>query len=833
MPLQGEREIKKSIDQTVSKSVANSAHDETIPFPDERRSSRSRLHRHRSRAQLKSAEASEADSRKSSETFFIDTAGDLENLTYGSTYTRGIPSYSRAGAGGIVGLSRHTKIDRSASSDKVVVLSNFQSDLPRKRERLAFEKFERKGLEKLRVKPNENGDDKIDPAADFVAIHSSRKRTGNRKDRGADSDSSTSSDSNGTRPYRSTKEMTRKDDLLLDNDLVEITESTASDYEGGRSQILIDEVQQRRKKLTMKVEADPTNCGAWLDLISYQDTILGIDHVSTRLKITKAERQSIAEVRISIYEKAIEKVESSKDKESLSLGMMEEGQNVWESKKLSSKWQDLLQRQPTSTTLWTRYLDFKQSDFLSFKYEEARGVYLDCLNVLRKTRKSSGVSVDDRDTMYAIEVYVILRLTVFMREAGFSEHAVASWQAILEYTFFKPEEFQHRQYQLGGPSESTTIAAFEEFWESELPRIGEENAQGWSAYMSRKGRPPQQKSYMEDILTDSERIFDLWVQSERRRSLQSRIPARTIDDIAENDPYRVILFSDIQDILVDPPDYPNQLLLVAAFLTFCHLPPYSMEVVTGHPKTWWRDSFFRNEYLYQCHTLLGNWKSRLRTRETGVFELTDAQQDSALHDTDLHNPFVFFAPNYQLSHGSLIAARGSWFAAFDSWEDECFEDQGPVQMVWVRRTIKTLVHHGAGGENLAEYCLALELRLSPTTVRKTAKALIKSRSSSVRLYNLYALIEYHLGSFQSAQNVFVTTINMAKTLDEQEQRDCLFLWASWMWTLLDAGQTALALERLLMFSHQKLDANISEPPESLSQASTMPDSTLLLRTQKV
>ena len=830
----GEGETKQPPDQTIPESVANSVHDEIISFPKGRSSSHSRSHRHRSRAQPKSTHASETDPMRPSDAFFIDVVGDHENLTYGSAQTRAVPSYSRAGAGGIIGFSRQSKIDRLASNDKSVVLQHLQYDLPRKRERLPFEKIERKGLKKLRVKADENGE-KIDPTADYVALLSlrrRRRRKSNRKGGGAISNSSTSSDSNGTRPYRLAKETTKKTDRLVDHDLTESTQSTASDYEGGRSQIVSDSVQKRRKEFSMNVEANPTNCEGWLDLINYQDTVLGIDRVSTRSKITKAERQSIADVKISIYEKAIEKVESSKDKETLLLGMMEEGQNVWESKKLSSKWQDILQRQPTSIALWTRYLDFKQSDFLTFKYEETRAVYLNCLKILRETRKSSEKSIADGNNIYAIELYVMLRLTVFMREAGFSEHAVASWQAILEYTFFKPKEFGHQGYQIGGPLASTTMSAFEEFWESELPRIGEENAKGWSAYMSRKGGPPEQRRYMEDTLIDCERIFDSWVQSERRRSLQSRIPARIIDDVEENDPYRVILFSDIHDILFDPPDKSGEALLVATFLTFCHLPPYSTEVEDGHPRTWWRDSFFRNECLYQCDAFLSNWESRFRSGETEKSQSID-QQVSALHDADHKNPLSFFAPNYQLSHGSLITTKGSWFAAFDSWEDECFKDHGPVQVAWVRRTIKALVHHGAGDENLAEYYLALELQLSPATVRKTAKTLIKSRSSSVRLYNLYALIEYHLGNFQNAQNVFVTTINMANTLDDQAQRDCLFLWTSWMWNLLDAGQTALALKRLLMFSHQTLNANVSETPESLSQASLKPDSTLLLRTQKV
>lgn len=773
----------------------------------------------------------QVDPRQSAELFFIDTAGDHENLTYGSAYTRTVPSYFRAGSGGIIGLSRQTKIDRLASSDNSVVLSTLQYDLPRKRERLAFEKAEKKGLKTLRVKPGEDSHGKFDSAADFVSLLSSSRKNSHKDD--GFSDLSASSDSNDIQPYKSERRIRKKVNRPINDDSADFTETLSSDFEGSRSQVVANEMQQRRKELVMNIEVDPTNCRAWMDLIDYQDTVLGINHVSARSKPSKAERQSLAEVKISIYEKAMEKVETSNDREILSLSMMEECHEVWESKKLSFKWQDILQKQPTSIALWTRYLNFRQSDFSSFKYEDTRMIFLDCLSVLRKARKSSEKTAVDRDSIYAIEVYVILRLTVFMREAGYSEHAIASWQAILEYIFFKPKKFQDQEYRLGGPLESTTKSAFGEFWESEVPRIGEEYSKGWSTYMSQKERLPEPKNNVNVTLTDCERIFDFWVRSERRRSLEARLPARTIDDLEENDPYRVILFSDVEDVLVDPPDHSGQMLLISAFLTFCHLPPFSTEVVDQNLRTWWRDSFFRNEGLYSDRICSGNWKSWFHTRETEIHESTDAQQGSALEKFDLRNPFGFFAPSYQLSHCSLMADRGSWFAAFDSWEDECFEDRGPIQKAWVNRTIKTLVQLDAGGENLAEYYLAFELRFSRADVRKTAKTLMKTRSSSVRLYNVYALIEYCLGHFRSGDNVFSTTINMAKTLDEQAQRDSLFLWTSWIWALLDTGQTAWALERLLMFANETLDANLSRPHKSLSQTSPIPDSTLLLRTQKV
>lgn len=754
-------------------------------------------------------------------------------MKYGGPNIDAVPSYFRAGAGGIIGLAQHRKIDRLASDHRVVVLSKFPHTSSTKHEKLTFDKVNRKRVRRLRKELGRNGNEGIDPMADYVPVDGPRKRRKKYNGDATTSDSSSSSTHNRIDRYRLGEKKLKPVDYPSDEDLSSCDGTSASDSEGGTSYTITDKVQQRRVELTRKVDSDPTCCDAWLALIDYQDTILGLDHSSTRSKITKAETQSIADLKISIYDKAIEMVESLADKERLIFGMMDEANEIWESKKLSLKWRGLVQKYPNSVTLWTRYLDFKQSDFSSFRYEEVRTVYLDCLRVLREVRMRQGMSIADCDTIYTIQLYVILRMTVLMREAGFFEHAVASWQAILEYIFFKPMEFQHQKYQSGGPLESHTMSAFEEFWESELPRIGETRAEGWAAYMSQKGRPSEPKEDAEDTFTDCGQVFEAWVQSERRRGLRSRIPARTIDKVVENDPYRVVLFSDLQYILVDPPSHSGQELVMTALIVFCNLPPYLIESADERSRTWSHDSFFRNENLYQSHMFLSKWKSEFHTTETEESNSIDHQYNPVRRHPFIGDPFRFCMPDYQLSPSTLFAASKSWFSAFDSWKDECFDDRGPVEVQWVRQILKTLVHLGAGGENLAEYYLALELRFSPSTVRKLAKSLIKNRPASIRLYNSYALIEYCLGNNKSAENVIVTTINMSKTLDEQMQRESIRLWSSWMWELLNAGQTALALERLLMFTHQNLNTNESNDENSLSQQLTMPESPILLRTQNV
>ncbi len=827
------------MDDTVSSEGAESARKDKAPFkgPSRSKLDRNRTRRHpdvskvagkarHSQVPSEPWKAPKVEVPDFTSLFQIDRIGDPHILTYGSLNPRTIPSYFRAGAGGVVGLPRQNKIDGLARNEKFVVLSNFHHNLSQKSRRCAFGKISRSGERKLRIKTLENREEPIDPSANFIPINSTQNRSHGHRDDDDFLGLSSSSAHIGTRPYISVEEIDGVD-RTFDTDLDFTTDSSVNDDEGGRSSTLAEKSQQKRIKLSQNVDADPTNCEAWLELIDYQENLIGLDHTSRKSKSTNAERQSIAGVKISLYEKAIDSVHNSNDKERLSLYMMDEGHKIWESKKLSSKWRGLLRKYPTSTALWVKYTDFMQSEFSSFRYEEVRAAYLDCLGVLREARRLAERDADI-DAIYANQVYVLLRMTIFMRESGFSEHAVASWEAVLEYVFFKPEEFQSQKYKSGGPLESESVSAFQEFWESEVPRIGEDCAEGWAVYMTRKGRSSEPREDVQDNLGKRGELFESWAQSERQQSLQSRAPARTIDEVGEIDPYRIILFSDIQESLFDPPHLSNGPLLVTALLTFCHLPPYSTEHTDGYSRKWWRDSFCRNETLYQSHNLLTKWESGSHTAKTEMNTLDRVVQDPVKKD-----PFRFCIPDYRLSSSSLFAASGSWFSAFDHWEDECCEDQGPVEVAWVRRIIESLASHGIGGEHLAEYSLALELRFSPATVRKTAKTLIKIQSSSIRLYNSFALIEYHLGNTTSAEKVIVMTINMSKTLGDQAQRDSMLLWTSWIWAMLDAGQASLALERILKFPDQNIDVNAVKLENSSSREVFAPEPTLLLRTQKV
>ena len=574
-------------------------------------------------------------------------------------------------------------------------------------------------------------------------------------------------------------------------------------------------ILEKRAKLSQKTEVDPSNYVAWIELINFQDTILQYNHKSLKSKATAAEKHSTAELKLNIYEKAIDGVKDVEDRENLILGMMKEASRIWKPTRLFSEWRNIIASNPRSMTLWINFLEFRQSNAAFFQFEEVRTTFLDGLDNLRSYQRMPNLNATERLGLFEIQIYVTLRMTLFMREAGYSEYALASWQAIIEYVFFKPVQFQDQEYFCGGPLESKSKSSFEDFWESESPRIGEEGANGWAEWFSNKGKLAEARKEEVFSRKNAKSLIESWIKAERYGSSQTMNVARTFDELAGNDPYRIIFYSDIQHILFDPPDASSKEMVIEAFLVFGLFPPCSGELTGEKVKVWFQDPYLRNENLYL-----------LRSFKAENIENLDLPSIQRWRNADI---FTHPMSNYQISCASLFAATGKWFSPFPFLLDECIDKKVPVNMGLIRRTIRSLVHVQAGGDALAEYFLAVELKFDPAGVRKTAKQLLRERPSSVRLYNAYALTEYRVGNYQNANNVIIKTITLSKTLNEQAQKDSIILWSTWIWELLSSNRPLLALERLSRFPNQSLDLLVQDEDTDSSPL----EPTRLLQAQKV
>ena len=754
--------------------------------------------------------------------FVTDRTGDSDNLNFDALNRYTTASYLRFGAGCVIGSLTNQRIDRAVSTEKGIVLSDDRHGLPKKRSRNSRWRFDHEGGRESKIKPRDEVDSAIDAAVDYISLDTARRAKVRR-----DSDRSqvSSSDEDGAH-YGSVKLKSKFQEELTDQDLkYNSNEACSEDTEGSRP-LSLDEIAKKRVQLSRRTDAEPTNFEAWVDMIKHQDSELGLERAS----LSNAERRSNAEIKVSIYEKALRKVKNPEGREVLLLGMMQEATRIWGSDKILSCWRSILQQNPQSLRLWTKYLDFMQTSFPDFRFEQVQSVYLNCLNLAYQVRASTEMNLDEQNKAFEIEIYLVLRMTLFMREGGFAEVATAAWQALLEFAFFKPTSVQASNCNKDGLSREVAMSMFEKFWDSEVQRVGEEGAKGWVSFSQRQGEPPQSKGETTNDLEDTDDRWKLWLVSEQWHTLLSRNPARTIDDVEENDPYRIVLFSDIRCYLIDPPSVASQQLLLDAFVAFYGLPPFAAVGHESRSRRWRRDCFLRNDALRWNSELQDSWNlgSLDHLRSLGKQYSTD-HEDSRLR-LGRRAPFQFPVHDYQVCSDTLFAEQ-QWFSAFDTWQEQCFRDGCPVEVAWVLRSLKSLVNQGAGGEAVALYVLALELQISPEKVRKTAKSVLRKLPFSIRLYNAYALIEYRLADAKQGEAIITTSITMGKKVDGVSQRDFMLLWRTWIWETLSAHSAQAALARLLAFGDEEIQMRVSAL--HLPDAKGSAEPALLLRTERV
>ncbi|KAI4139812.1 MAG: hypothetical protein L6R39_006098 [Caloplaca ligustica] len=693
--------------------------------------------------------------------FTIDVKGDPRNLEYGSSY--GVPSYfplgSRVALGSKTGSWSSAHHPAPAEQGKISISKRVITDLRRQK------------VLRVNATSTPTQDDDV---ADFVPLRTLKKREREQEDRKEQNSSHRDLDdrfytliNSGPGPGSAPN-----------TDDEHSTAGSTSDDDGTRIPMLDERLRQKRATLSSQVERVPGDWQSWLALVEVQDEMDGVINVAGQVNHnTIAERRSNAEVVLSILEKALVGVIDPEGRERLYLGMMSKASLIWETTRLSAKWQPILKEHPSSYRIWKKYLDFHQSISSRFSVEEVRKHHIDCLSMLQGVRQGADLDSRRRSGLYFVQVYILLRLTLLLKEGDYTELAVAIWQALLEFEFNKPHPFRRTTQQRPFNSrQEELLSVFETFWESEVPRIGEPNAKGWLNYHDDEDEQALLTAAVQPSTRPDSPALRTWGEAERKVGSCSRTPSRAIDSSSE-DPYRVVFFSDIKPALIESSTSADQRTVLAAFLCFCHLPPYTNDL-TYHTRAWYNDQFMRNELLYK----------------------NPEDDPPDLSSTD---PFAFPLAEHPISPDTLFSAPGKWFSAFGPWDG----DHRPIPREFILATLKALVNQGIGEDDLAEYLLAFELQVSPTTVLKSARNLLKQRPSSLRLYNAYALIQDRLGNGEMAITVLDTAIQMSAKLDHVTRRDVVLLWRSRTLYHLALGQTTVALEQLLKFGQDDRPAD--------------------------
>lgn len=732
---------------------------------DRRRDHKERHHRHRHKEDRNEAAAppvtvpdTAKEQTDATDLYIVDRKGDRHNLIYGTIHRYSVPGYYRVGRGSILGLPPRYKIDRdTVEGDALSIRTGaWQGDATRSKSKSIFAKLNKQKPRLVRMRHDAISNDISDVNKDFLPLRASKSRNRSGVE-DVDLDDERLA-------YRSILGKAKPEDNLP-SDVEAASES--SEDEGHRVD-LSDEIKQLNVDLSRNVEQHPYDVDAWLRLIDHQEAVLrGAEHETRPL--TYAEKMSLADIKLSLCEKALKKTENNPAKDQVLLKLLEEGAQLWDTKRLSEQWQSILKSNSQFISLWVKYLDFRQTEFLDFTYERCMATFIDCLRL--------NLSSPSGPEKIHVQNYLFLRLTLFMREAGFAEHAVGLWQAVLESTIFRPDELSLSR---------EVLPAFTEFWESEVARIGDVGSKGWR---SRSSLPVEPKAFTPRSQLNPKSIFATWPVCERERILNARIPARSLDESDDDDPYRVIISSDFEEFLPLMWEVNSTDGLVDAFLYFCGLPPLTSPSNIGTTSRWVGDNFLRNEFMGDSDSALGEWLS--------------GSADGSAVSFPYHN-FIHTADTF-------FTKRPIWFSSFERWA-ESSSGNSDIDADWVRRSLRLLVEASPENDDLAEYALALEFVSNSKEAKKYAKALLKKRQSRLRLYNSYALMEYRSGNHAAGDHVWATSISMSKDFAEHDRADTALLWRTWIWESLEARDLARASSLLLAMPQHTVDLTSLSAP---------------------
>eukprot|EP00898_Chlorokybus_atmophyticus_P000447 jgi/Chlat1/1402/Chrsp12S01975 len=236
-----------------------------------------------------------------------------------------------------------------------------------------------------------------------------------------------------------------------------------------------DHLLRRTKELNQLTRERPGDVQLWLDFAAFQDELI-------RLSRRKVALQHL-DKKMAIYERALQ---HHPDSEALILAYLETCSQADEFDVAVKKWERALSRHPSSVKLWFAYIAFRRCQFSKFSVASMRQIHANAAAafVLERNRLRAGAKQPNRTSFLSsiaeaetALLDVICDSCRFEWQSGHSEVAIARFQALIEYNVFAPQITT---------AEVNKLKLFQEFWDSEAPRCGDQSAQGWALWLEQQ-----------------------------------------------------------------------------------------------------------------------------------------------------------------------------------------------------------------------------------------------------------------------------------------------------------------------------------------------------------
>ena len=294
---------------------------------------------------------------------------------------------------------------------------------------------------------------------------------------------------------------------------------------------------------------NPHDVQKWLEFLSFQDQVFRKD----------SESASVVEKKVSIIEKAIEKNQSSLE---LLMKRLDLVKDVWEPDSLDKEWKKLTFVYNNKTSVWRGYIDFVQSHLTFFSVSRVVKIYAKYFKSINTLLERNVSNIQEYSDLEREVIEMSSSYCQFLKNVDLTEKSISCFQSMIEFNMFTPDFLSFNKPL------SEWQDFFEAYFDSGVPRIGEDGHVSWKDFMRRNCEAIIVKNTSQELLSQEEdnvlrhESYEsvIWVKLEALRSFYHYLAVRSSDP---EDLEQTVMFEDVKPCLfrIQTQEGKNQLLI--------------------------------------------------------------------------------------------------------------------------------------------------------------------------------------------------------------------------------------------------------------------------------
>lgn len=604
---------------------------------------------------------------------------------------------------------------------------------------------------------------------------------------------------------------------------------------------LQDNLKAKRIEFERHLTRDPGDVKKWIEYstLHLQETPSAIAQLGMDPAKQPTNRAN-AEVTLSLLERALNAHSANFSSPELHIAFLRAAGAFWPSAKVTERWRNVISQlknripEEDMMKLYLGFIEWQEEHGFTGNgntggVDEIVDLYIEILDKLRfamdcelRLTGQSDLTARNVETREENMVYLFLRVCLFLKQAGYAERALGAFQALLEITFFKPDHLRAPAPPFDrGLWFAGVMQEFEDFWDSEIPRIGEDGGKGWKEMHASPEEASFLRSSAPHLFTQADNPHERWLEAERQAEKALTLPGRARDlDAPDDDPFHVVLFEDVEPFLFPVQTPSARLQLIYAFFNFLGLPFLPPDVPTSSPAS--TDPHLRWTLIQNEGLRAAFWPPRPSLKRI-AWQTVGGEPMEVEARRALESPFGCPVKSWMSSRDTLFAGQ-LWFRDLTSL------DLAHVD-VDLARNVLNVLRPLVPDPTFVLNIFAFETALSPKkSVRdyeeadvsglKIVKDILSTDSQKLALWDGYARLERQRGKISAARQVYVVAIRSAqeKGTAQEETTDLKMdedeLWASWAEMEWEEGNRERCLEVTVMAAGWQRD-NMGKPERVL------------------